>query len=80
MRVEAAGFIQENTIETTGAGDTFTGCVLSKILEIGGIDSLTEAQLQDMLVFANAGASVITTRRGALKVMPEREEILELMK
>ena len=80
IRVEAAGFIQENTIETTGAGDTFTGCVLSEILEIGGIENLTEEQLMEMLVFANAGASLITTRRGALNVMPEREEIVELMK
>lgn len=75
IRVEAAGFIQENTIETTGAGDTFTGCMLSKILEIGGIEDLTEEQLADMLIFANAGASLITTRRGALKVMPEKQEI-----
>ncbi len=79
MRVEAAGFIQENTIETTGAGDTFTGCALSKILEIGGIDDLTETQLKEMLVFANAGASLITTRRGALRVMPEKEEIQALI-
>ena len=78
IRVEAAGFIQENTIETTGAGDTFTGCVLSKILEIGGIENLTGENLTDMLIFANAGASLITTRRGALKVMPEKTEILEL--
>lgn len=79
MRVEVPGFIQENTIETTGAGDTFTGCVLSKILEGGGIEELTEEQLEDMLVFANAGASLITTRRGALKVMPEKDEILTLV-
>lgn len=79
MRVEAAPFIQENTIETTGAGDTFTGCVLSKILEAGGIENLTEEQLYDMLTFANAGASLITTRRGALKVMPKKEEVLELI-
>ena len=78
LRVEVPGFIQENTIETTGAGDTFTGWVLSKILENGGIEDLTEAQLEDMLVFANAGASLITTRRGALKVMPEMDEILAL--
>ena len=78
LRVEAAGFIQENTIETTGAGDTFTGCVLSKILDRGGIEDLSEAELQDMLVFANAGASLITTRRGALKVMPDKKEIEEL--
>ena len=79
MHVEAAGFIQENTIETTGAGDTFTGCVLSKILENGGIEDLTELQLKEMLVFANAGASLITTRRGALKVMPEEKEILDFL-
>ena len=77
--MEVPGFIQENTIETTGAGDTFTGCVLSKILEGGGIEELTEEQLEDMLVFANAGASLITTRRGALKVMPEKDEILTLV-
>ena len=79
LRVEVPGFIQENTIETTGAGDTFTGCVLSKILDFGGIKALTEEQLKEMLVFANAGASLITTRRGALRVMPEEEEILALM-
>ena len=27
-----------------------------------------------MLVFANAAASIITTRRGALRVMPEQAE------
>ena len=79
MRVEAAGFIQKHTIETTGAGDTFTGCVLSKILERGGIEGLTETELKEMLTFANAGASLITTRRGALKVMPERVEIEQLI-
>ncbi len=75
LGVEVPGFIQENTIETTGAGDTFTGCVLSKILDRGGIEDLTEEQIRDMLAFANAGASLVTTRRGALKVMPEKTEI-----
>ena len=28
MRVEVPGFVQKNTIETTGAGDTFCGCTL----------------------------------------------------
>ncbi len=79
MVVEAAPFIQENTIETTGAGDTFTGCVLSKVLEYGGIENLTEEMLVEMCTFANAGASLITTRRGALNVMPEEKEILALI-
>jgi fructokinase len=66
------------TIETTGAGDTFGGCALNYILE-HGIDDLTEDNLNELLTFANAGASIITTRRGALKVMPEKEEILKLI-
>ena len=32
------------------------------------------------LAFANAAAAIITTRRGALKVMPEKEEILDLLR
>lgn len=30
-------------------------------------------------VFANAAASIITTRRGALRVMPEKKEIEKLI-
>lgn len=78
MIVTAAPFLQENTIETTGAGDTFTGCMLNTILE-KGLDQLTEDDLAQMLNFANAGASLITTKRGALKVMPEKEEIEAFM-
>lgn len=74
MVVEEKPFLQENTIETTGAGDTFTGCALSYILEYG-LDGLTQERLKELLTFANAGASMITARKGALKVMPEREEI-----
>lgn len=76
--VEAAPFLQKGTIETTGAGDTFEGCVLSYILD-KGLDDLTEENLREMLTFANAGASIITTRKGALKVMPTEQEIRELI-
>ena len=78
MIVEAKPFIQENTIETTGAGDTFEGCALNFVLE-RGLDDLSEQDLQELLVFANAGASIITTRKGALKVMPKAEEIKKLI-
>ena len=40
---------------------------------------LTKEQLLELLRFANAGASLITTRKGALKVMPNRQEIQDLM-
>ena len=79
LRVETAPFLQEKTIETTGAGDTFGGCCLHHVLEYG-LDSLDEEKLRQMLTFANAAASIITTRKGALRVMPEEEEVLSLMR
>lgn len=72
-------FIQEHTIETTGAGDTFCACVLNYVLE-HGLENLSAENLTEMLTFANAAASLITTRKGALRVMPEREEVVRLMK
>lgn len=67
-----------DTIETTGAGDTFCGSALNYVLE-HDINSMTENDLRELLTFANGAASLITTRRGALKVMPEKKEILELI-
>lgn len=78
IKVQAEPFINKNTIETTGAGDTFGGCVLHYILE-NGLDNIDEKKLKEMLVFANAAASIVTTRRGALRVMPSYDEILQLV-
>ena len=72
LRVEVPGFVQEHTIETTGAGDTFCANSLNYIL---WNEELTEENLKELLTFANAAASLITTRKGALRVMPTREEI-----
>lgn len=77
MRVERSGF-SVKTIETTGAGDTFGGSVLNYILE-HDFYNLTEEDLGELLSFANAGAALITTKRGALRVMPEKEEIEALL-
>ena len=76
MRVERPGF-SVKTIETTGAGDTFGGSSLTYLLE-HDFDSLTEEQLGEMLTFANAAAAIVTTKKGAIKAMPKREEVLEL--
>jgi len=77
--VKCAPFLNENTIETTGAGDTFMASVLNSVLEVG-LDNYDEQSLMDMLTWANAAASIITTRRGALKVMPTVDEIKALIK
>ncbi len=78
MRVEAETFSQDKTIETTGAGDTFCACILNYILD-HGIDGLTEENLMDMLIFANAAACLVTRKKGALRVMPSEMEIKELI-
>ena len=65
--------MNENTIETTGAGDTFMGCMLHQILK-KGYQNLSRKDMEEMPVFANAAASIITTRRGALRVMQEPAE------
>lgn len=72
--VREEGVHVDKVIETTGAGDTFCGCVLNYILE-HGLEGLTENNLHEMLKYANRAASVIIQRKGALKVMPEKEEI-----
>ncbi|EOS39479.1 hypothetical protein C808_01904 [Lachnospiraceae bacterium M18-1] len=78
MRVERAGF-KCNTIETTGAGDTFCGSSLNYILE-HDFENLTEEQLGEMLTFANAAAAIVTTRKGAIRAMPEKEEVESLIR
>lgn len=77
VRTQQAGF-KRNTIETTGAGDTFFGSVLHHVLTLGW-RPYTKEELDEMLRFANAAAAIITTRRGALRVMPAKHEIEEVL-
>ncbi len=78
IRVEVTGFKQENVVDTTGAGDTFCGSVLSYICD-NGLDNLTQENLTDMITYANAAASLVTLKRGAIRSMPDREEIETLL-
>ena len=74
-KVTVEAFIQKNTIETTGAGDTFCAGILHYVLK-NGLKIYTEEEMKEMLSFANAAASIVTTRKGALRVMPDMEEII----
>ena len=74
LRAFEPGCKRGGVIETTGAGDTFCACVLNFVLE-NGIDALTEAQLHAMLRFANTAAYLVTTRKGAIRSMPERSQV-----
>ena len=70
-------------VDTTGAGDTFWACVLHFLLDRGP-DDLNEAcmaksALTQMLRFANAGAYLVTTKKGALRSMPGPDQIQKLL-
>lgn len=78
MKVEVAGKTVK-AIETTGAGDTFCGSSINYILE-NGLEDLSEDQLKEMLTFANTAAALITTKKGAIRSMPEKADVLDFMK
>ena len=71
-------FLSKDTVDTTGAGDTFCASVLAFILE-NGLNNLEKDQLEQMLLFANAAASIVTTRKGAICSMPNKEEVCALI-
>ena len=77
MRVEKTGY-RVDTVETTGAGDTFCGSALNGVLE-RGIDNLTEKDLTEILDFSNAAAAIVTTKKGAIRSTPEQEEVEEML-
>ncbi len=74
LRVFQPGCPLGGTVETTGAGDTFCACALNYVLD-HGLEDLSEEDLGQMLRFANTAAYLVTTRKGALRSMPNLDEI-----
>ena len=78
-RVFVPAVNRPDTIETTGAGDTFCACVLNFVLD-HGLEGLTADDLTAMLRFANTAAYLVTTRKGAIRAMPERAQVEAFLK
>lgn len=69
-----------NSVDTTGAGDAFTGAFLYKLLESGKTpENLLVVEMEGFLMFANAAGALTTTKRGAIYAMPEMNEIMSLI-
>lgn len=66
------------TVDTTGAGDTFCACVLSGLLDCAF--SPKQGELERIVDFANAAAALSTTKRGAISAMPCVQEIHNLIR
>lgn len=76
-KVFVPAYLQENTIETTGAGDTFCACMIDAVLKNG--TDMDENALRQMLQMGNAAASIVTTKKGALRVMPSLNDVLAFL-
>ena len=63
--------------DTNGAGDTFLGAVLSRLCRRGEhpLEGLEQAELEEILAFANRAAAITCSRRGAIPAMPTAQEL-----
>ena len=77
-KAQCPAYLQPNTVDTTGAGDTFCGCCLHQVLEYG-LEGMDQPRLEETLRFANAAAALITTKKGAIRSMPRPEEIQRVL-
>ena len=67
-------------IDTTGAGDIFGGSALWKLLQLDNApETLTEAELRDVVTFACTSAGLSTTRPGGISSVPTYAEVLANM-
>lgn len=69
-------------VDTTGAGDSFFGGFLWKLLSFGMGDTkkpceMTLSEVREAAVFGNAVASLNVEKRGAIPAMPETEAVLK---
>ncbi|XP_022158867.1 probable fructokinase-4 [Momordica charantia] len=60
---------QVKTVDTTGAGDSFVGALLCKIVDDQSILA-DEKRLREVLRFANACGAITTTKKGAIPALP----------
>ncbi|KAL3506744.1 hypothetical protein ACH5RR_032126 [Cinchona calisaya] len=78
LRGSIAGF-HVNTVDTTGAGDSFVGALLCKIVDDEAIIE-DESRLREVLTFACACGAITTTKKGAIPALPTEADVLSLTK
>ncbi|KAL1544891.1 Fructokinase-2 [Salvia divinorum] len=68
-----------NAVDTTGAGDSFVGALLAKIVDDLSIIQ-NEAKLKEVLKYACACGAITTTKKGAIPALPAPADVLQLLK
>lgn len=76
--IKQDAYLQKGTVDTTGAGDTYCGSCLGYLID-NDIDELNKAKIKEMISFASAAASIVTTRKGAICSMPYLKEVKDFI-
>ncbi|XP_011073890.2 fructokinase-2 [Sesamum indicum] len=69
---------QVKTVDTTGAGDSFVGALLCKIVDDQFIIQ-KEERLKQVLRYACACGAITTTKKGAIPALPTHSQVLTLL-
>lgn len=77
FRGAVEGF-QVKTVDTTGAGDSFVGALLCKIVDDHSILE-DESRLKEVLRFACACGAITTTKKGAIPALPVEADALAIL-
>jgi len=69
--------IKVNPIDTTGAGDSFIGCLLYQISQLPNFNTILEdgASLINMVEKANKAGAITTTSYGAIVALPTLDQL-----
>lgn len=73
-QVRKVGSIKVNTVDTTGAGDAFYGCLLAQ-LDGEDLSALSILELEKMFAIANKCGAIATTKRGAIDALPKYNDV-----
>ena len=78
--IETVPGFQSEAVDTTGAGDSFWGGVLTCLSESGKRpEELTLEEAVRFARFGNAVAALCVRKRGAIPAMPDRADVLALL-
>lgn len=72
--VRKVGSIKVKTVDTTGAGDAFYGCLLAQF-DGKDLTALSSDELEKMFYAANKCGAIATTKRGAIDALPTYSEV-----
>ena len=78
--IERLPTFKVETVDTLGAGDSFFGAFLSRLVLSGkSMDELEMEDLREFATYANACGALSSAKMGAIPAMPTHEEILAIM-